>query len=356
MAPGRAGSRWRCHGRLGAAHRALRGGRPGPSPIDREHPYQGSNLGLPYDLAGTRLRYLGGTSNHWGGWCRPLDPSDFAAHEHIPLSGWPITRDDLNPYLEAALGVCEVPDGGLGLQAFEHDFGYEGFLHKAVPEFQVKNFLFSPPTRFGTRYLQELQQAEDIECYLNSSLVRLAAPGNAVDNASVTGPDGSETQVRAGCHVLAMGAIENARMLLHSDVANGSGFVGRCFADHLGRTVGIALLDFKNRYLLHHVRAGETYIRVLPHLSLAEDALREGKFANFGVVIDHKATKSLPLGEGGKQVRHQLGLPEPRATPSIPNARAHGKHAQSGQPPDADQRSGCLWRAQGCAELAGQSL
>ena len=282
-------------------------GGPTPSRIGREHPYQGSNLGLPYDLTGTRLRYLGGTSNHWGGWCRPLDPYDFAARGHIPLSGWPISRDDLNPHLEAALSVCEVPTGGLGLQAFEHDFGYEGFLHKAAPEFQVKNFLFSTPTRFGARYLQDLRQAEDIECYLNSSLVRLTAPGNAVDNASVMGLDGSETLVRAGCHVLAMGAIENARMLLHSNVANRSGFVGRCFADHLGRTVGIALLDFSNRYLLHHVRAGEQYIRVLPHLSLGEDAMREGKFANFGVIIDHKATKSLALGVGGKQVRHQLG-------------------------------------------------
>ena len=199
-----------------------------------------------------------------------------------------------------------MPTGGLGLQAFDHDFGYDGFLHKAVPEFEVKNFLFSTPTRFGTRYLQNLRQADDIDCYLNSSLVRLAASGDAVDNASIIGQDGSETLVRASCHVLAMGAIENARMLLHSNVANGSGFVGRCFADHLGRTIGIALLDFSNRYLLHHVRAGEQYIRILPHLSLAEDAMREGKFANFGIVIDHKATKSLPLGNNGEQVRHQL--------------------------------------------------
>ena len=32
---------------------------------------RGHNLGRPYDLAATRLRYFGGTSNHWGGWCRP---------------------------------------------------------------------------------------------------------------------------------------------------------------------------------------------------------------------------------------------------------------------------------------------
>ena len=297
---------------LGLAETGLRiglfeAGGPTPATIGQEHPYQGTNLGLPYDLVGTRLRYLGGTSNHWGGWCRPLDPYDFTPRAHIPLSGWPISRADLNPHFDAALNVCEVATGGLGLKAFEHDFGYEGFLHKAAPEFQVKNFLFSKPTRFGARYLQDLKQAEDIECYLNSSLVRLTAHGDAIDNASVMGLDGSETLVRAGCHVLAMGAIENARMLLHSNVANRSGFVGRCFADHLGHTIGIALLDFSNRYLLHHVRAGDQYIRVLPHLSLSEDAMREDRLANFGVVIDHKATTSLPLGAPGEQVRHQLG-------------------------------------------------
>ena len=40
--------------------------------------YIGENIGRPYfDLAASRLRYLGGTSNHWSGWCRPLDAWDF---------------------------------------------------------------------------------------------------------------------------------------------------------------------------------------------------------------------------------------------------------------------------------------
>lgn len=31
------------------------------------HPYHGENVGRPYDMMHTRLRYLGGASNHWGG-------------------------------------------------------------------------------------------------------------------------------------------------------------------------------------------------------------------------------------------------------------------------------------------------
>lgn len=45
-------------------------------------------------LDGTRLRYLGGSSNHWGGQSHPFDPEDFQQREWIPHSGWSIEYDD----------------------------------------------------------------------------------------------------------------------------------------------------------------------------------------------------------------------------------------------------------------------
>ena len=40
--------------------------------------YAGEIVGLPYiPLEIARLRYFGGTTNHWGGYCQPLDESDF---------------------------------------------------------------------------------------------------------------------------------------------------------------------------------------------------------------------------------------------------------------------------------------
>ena len=275
-----------------------------PPPMDSDHPYRGRNLGLPYELAATRLRYLGGSSNHWGGWCRPLDPYDFAARDHIPLSGWPISREDLNPYLEDALKVCEVATGGIGLSAFEHDFGYEGFLHHAIPGLRVKNFLFSPPTRFGARYLRDLRDVEHVDCFLDATLVRLVTAGNDIDKSSIVSSDGTQTHVSADYHVLAMGAVENARILLHSGIANSSGFVGRCFSDHLGFTVGIALLNSKNRYLLHNVRHGSVRLKVLPHLSLSDEKMREHRLANFGMVIDLRGKRGLDAH--GHEVKHQL--------------------------------------------------
>src|SRR5258707_70505 len=39
----------------------------------------GENRGVPnYELDISRLRFFGGSTNHWAGWCRPLEPEDFS--------------------------------------------------------------------------------------------------------------------------------------------------------------------------------------------------------------------------------------------------------------------------------------
>ena len=50
--------------------------------------YEGRSIGLPYsDLNGPRLRFFGGTTNHWGGICRPFEEADFEARDGIPFTG-----------------------------------------------------------------------------------------------------------------------------------------------------------------------------------------------------------------------------------------------------------------------------
>ena len=67
-----------------------------------------SGAGLRSDyLSTSRLRFFGGTTNHWAGMCRPLDPMDFAVRPWVPHSGWPISRDDLAPYYRRAADVLQ---------------------------------------------------------------------------------------------------------------------------------------------------------------------------------------------------------------------------------------------------------
>ena len=47
--------------------------------------YRGTNVGMEYfDLDICRLRYFGGTSNHWGGWSRALEAVDFKERDWVP--------------------------------------------------------------------------------------------------------------------------------------------------------------------------------------------------------------------------------------------------------------------------------
>ena len=60
--------------------------------------YEGTNTGHSYfDPDATRLRFFGGTPNHWAGFCRHLDNYDFQKKDYLDTSGWPIGRSDLDP-------------------------------------------------------------------------------------------------------------------------------------------------------------------------------------------------------------------------------------------------------------------
>src|ERR1019366_6955369 len=70
--------------------------------------YAGDNTGLPnYDLDTSRLRFFGGSTNHWASWCRPLEPEDFKPADPADLRTWPLSRADLEPYYRVAQTLCE---------------------------------------------------------------------------------------------------------------------------------------------------------------------------------------------------------------------------------------------------------
>ena len=60
------------------------------------------------DFINMRLRGLGGTTNHWFGGCSPFHEIDFLKRNWIKNSGWPINRNDLNPYYKKANSYFEI--------------------------------------------------------------------------------------------------------------------------------------------------------------------------------------------------------------------------------------------------------
>jgi choline dehydrogenase-like flavoprotein len=114
--------------------------------------YRGEIVGQPYyPLQAARLHYFGGTTNHWSGWCSTLDPIDFEVRPWVPHSGWPIRRDELDPFYARAQPI-------LDLGPYEYGAGDWVKRDKELEPFPLdpdivwpKMWQFSPPTRFGTK-------------------------------------------------------------------------------------------------------------------------------------------------------------------------------------------------------------
>ncbi|HSG11761.1 MAG TPA: GMC family oxidoreductase [Gammaproteobacteria bacterium] len=202
--------------------------------------YEGENTGLDYSPVATRLRYFGGSSNHWGGYCRPLDPIDFERRDWIPHSGWPFGFEELAPWYEQASRLVEIEPGRFA------DAGYwsaaTGETVTAPPggRLCLQFVHFSPPTRFGKRYRDDLEKAPNIQVLLNASVTRIAATPDAgrIRELELNTLAGHGQLLRARTYVLATGGLENARLLLLSrdivkaGLGNQHDQVGRYFMEH----------------------------------------------------------------------------------------------------------------------------
>lgn len=234
--------------------------------------YEGEVTGRPYPLAGSRLRWLGGSTNHWGGWVRPLDPVDFVDKPHFAVPAWPIAHASLERWYRKAADWCEVASAEYdperaGLGDHPHLLAWP-----AQAEFVDRLFRFSPPTRFGTRYRERLEAHERVDCWLHLNLAQLQAADGHVREARARTLQGDECTVRARHFVLAMGGVENARFLLNQrhEPGNQSGFLGRCFMDHFGYRPGTLLAEADLDYRRFSFRDAD----VMPVLAPDPDLMR----------------------------------------------------------------------------------
>lgn len=202
--------------------------------------YDGKSVGNIQDwnaLRTCRLRFFGGTSNHWTGRCGTFDPVDFENRVYHGLPGWPIGRDEVLGFLPKAMEILDIPANA---------------LPAAQPPIESNQFhlseyaLSAPPTRFGQKYLNEIKSSANLHAYINANLVdiNLRENGNSLAGTEVRNFKGGSFAFAANQHVLALGAIENARILLNADrqlkggIGNHSGMVGRCFMEHFNVAYG----------------------------------------------------------------------------------------------------------------------
>ena len=272
--------------------------------------YAGENIGRRYfnpKDVGLRLRYFGGSTNHWGGWCALPDPLDFEAREGVQYSGWPFSRKYLDPWYRRAqdvvqLGPFDYTPAGWGIAPADIPPPFHG------PHFVCQVLQVSPPTRFGPDYGPVLREAPRLTVYMNANALRFetSESNGEVQYLSVGAFPDHRLKVRARIYVMAVGGIENARLLLLSGksgvngLGNNHDLVGRFFMTHIEYPGGFILLaDPYSDFKFHSGEEGKPFSRsglvryFVPYMCLSEDTRRKLDLPNLRIMF------SRPMMGGG---------------------------------------------------------
>ena len=208
---------------------------PGDHDLPLHEPVAGSEITLRPSQ--TMTSYFGGNTNHWYGNCRPLESADFTERPWIAHSGWPISRDELDPYYAraqeiAGLGSLSLYDPAACLPAL--GLGMEASKQHGPLVTRIEQATLTPD--LAEFHRATLAAATNVHVVLRHRAVRLhASTKDAIESVIVVAPDGSEHQVTAERFVLAAGGIENARFLLNAandGAVSRNDLVGRYFMDH----------------------------------------------------------------------------------------------------------------------------
>ena len=204
---------------------------------DSQEIYQGeivSKYQLPNGLDGTRLRFLGGSTNCWAGMCGELDEEDFLPRDWIALSGWPIRKKDLNDYYDEAslfFGVnrrminnLEDHTDVLPLRGFETRVLYQSTIGS-----------------LGSSFHDHLKKSNLISVYLKANCIKIntsSVNNSLIESITIRSFNDHEKKINSQRIILCCGAIENARLLLNSvassspAIRNEYDLIGRYFSDH----------------------------------------------------------------------------------------------------------------------------
>lgn len=237
---------------------------------DSQEFYQGKVVGDEYfALDATRLRFLGGSSNHWAGWCRVLDEWDFLPKDYVPYTGWPITRAAIEPFLPEVFDI-------LGITPFKPDVMVSDDMHQF-------HLIKSNHVHFGEKFLPELLANKNIAVVLNTSVLNLEGNGRIVTGAKLWSNGAPAGEITAPYFVTATGGLENSRLLLWSNEQTNGAVVpqaaalGRFWMEHPMYTAGAALITNKEAFYWDH--EDEAFISPTP------EAMAKRGILNFHIEI-----------------------------------------------------------------------
>tara|TARA_B100000767_G_scaffold274901_1_gene309488 strand:- start:1973 stop:3382 length:1410 start_codon:yes stop_codon:yes gene_type:complete len=147
-----------------------------------------------------RLRQFGGTSGHWGGWCKPLADYNFA--------NWNINKKDLDIYSNE---TCKILGINNEFRSIELNNNFEQI------EFQYSK------VRFARKFRSQIKNSNYIKLILKTQVSHFEGNDNFTQYA-VCYSKQKKYEIKSKLFILACGGIENSRILLWTKEKN-DGFI-----------------------------------------------------------------------------------------------------------------------------------
>ncbi len=265
---------------------------------------QGKTSGDPYlKLDVVRSRQIGGTANQWCVELPPepiigvrygqLDAVDFEPRDWLPYSGWCVTLEELTPFFRRAQQVCRLGPFDYGPEIWEDDENRQ--LPLVGDRLKTTMFQFGPRSVFIKELPQQVSSASNIDFYFHANAIALEtdADGQTVQTVQVACLNGNRFKVKAKRFILAMGGIENARILLLSNQVQAHGLgnqwdqVGRYYMDHPLVFTGVfvpADRNLFNKTALYDKRRVKDTV-VMAKLALTDEVIRAEQVMNMSFVL-----------------------------------------------------------------------
>ena len=274
-------------------------------------------------LMAWRLRFFGGTTNHWGGKCEPFRDIDFEKRSWISNSGWPINASDLEKYYRRAEKVMQLSSSVYSDELWHHlniaplEFDKDkieswfeqrsGFLKEAGNPNSWRDITGKSigSLKFGKEYRDELFDSNNIKVLLHANAVDLIT-NNDINHVNLLKISNlsrvRESKIIADTFVLCAGGFENPRILLNSGnrdnggIANNNGLVGKYYLGHPFAEFGtLVTRDQEQADKLGHDFSMHKALEknlVDPHLRFSNTCLNNNKMLNIGIRLSVKSDKN----------------------------------------------------------------
>lgn len=271
---------------------------------------------------GVRCRGLGGSTQAWAGKSVPLDALDYRKRDWVPYSGWPLTAEELQPFVEASVKLLN-----LGQPIFDERVW--DILGRRIPSPRIEGEVFrtifwqfarsrtqqTDMMRFGADF--RANPPPDVRVLLNATVTNLLCSenGQAITGVEAQSLMGRKITLHAPNCILAASAIENARLLLMSrdrhanGVGNTRDQVGRYLMDHPTATVAHAApghaKELAARFgLFGHRENGRTHVHMYG-VALTERFQRAEHALNAAVFVTEERTPDDPFSALRRLLRRQ---------------------------------------------------